>query len=92
MQKPQRVYVLSTLPKLDARVEVIPVDLDKLENRVPKEGVALSALTAFLRKDGIFPVESLAKAIHMSREGQIADKQAHFVEKATLALFERQSG
>ncbi len=87
MDRGQKVYILSDLPEIETRADVIRVDLGKLPKKVEKELVALSVLSAYLRADGPFPLAALTDAIRLHRDSKLVEKQLHFSDSAGPEIF-----
>jgi pyruvate/2-oxoacid:ferredoxin oxidoreductase beta subunit/Pyruvate/2-oxoacid:ferredoxin oxidoreductase gamma subunit len=83
----QKVFILDTLPEIQTSAEVVRVDLKKLGSRVSKEGVALTVLSAYLKSEGVFPVDALVESSKLRGEGTITEKQIQVIEKAEPVIF-----
>ena len=83
----QRVFILDTLPEIQTSAEVVRVDLKKLGSRVPKEGVALTVLSAYLKFEDVFPVDALVESAKLRGESKIAETQIQVIEKGEPVIF-----
>jgi Pyruvate/2-oxoacid:ferredoxin oxidoreductase gamma subunit len=88
MGKNQRVYILSKLPEVETEAQVVKVDPEKLESRVPKEGITLAVLSAYLKLEGIFPAAALAESANLGSRKKIKEKQIRFVESGEPIIFD----
>jgi hypothetical protein len=84
----QKVFILDTLPDVETSAEVVRVDLKKLGSKVPKEGIALTILSAYLKSEGVFPVDALVESSKLRGEGKIAEKQIQVIEKGEPVIFD----
>ncbi len=87
MRDSQRVYILASLPEVQTEAKVIRVDPKKFSSRVPKEGVALTVLSAYLKSDPIFPPDVLVDAVNLDRESKIAEHQLRYAGSGEPAIF-----
>ncbi len=88
MRKGQRVYIISELAEIQTEAEVIRVDPKKASGRVPKEGIALAVLSAYLKSACIFPAEALIEAVKLGPEGKIAEHQLRYAGSGEPMIFE----
>jgi pyruvate/2-oxoacid:ferredoxin oxidoreductase beta subunit/Pyruvate/2-oxoacid:ferredoxin oxidoreductase gamma subunit len=89
MRESQRVYVLDTLPEVETEAQVIRIDLSGIDGRVPKEGIALTVLSSYLKSGSVFPADALIHAAKLGGKVEIAKKQVEFVERGKPAIFMR---
>jgi pyruvate/2-oxoacid:ferredoxin oxidoreductase beta subunit/Pyruvate/2-oxoacid:ferredoxin oxidoreductase gamma subunit len=87
MGRGQKVYILSELPEIATRADVVRVDLEKLPQKASKEFVGLSVLSAYLQADGPFPLAALTDAIRLHRDSKLVEKQLHFSDSAGPEIF-----
>ena len=73
----KKVYILSDLPEIETHADVVRVDLGKLPQKVTKEFVGLSVLSAYLQAEGPFPLAALNDAIRLHRDSKLVEKQLH---------------